>query len=436
MMAHTKYLFAGLLLIFSETLSAQELLTVEDAMRIALENNYNIRISAYDAQIAAAENTPGNAGLLPTIDGSIGRTYDLNNTRQEFFSGEVREGEGVKNNLLAGNVLLDWTLFEGLRAITNKERLETFEIQGALRAQAEIEFTLASVIATYYEAVQIAKQIESIETAIELSAERKQLATDRERLGSGSGLEVLLASVDINADSSALVRQQFTFINAKALLNELMGRAPDVDFDIADRIEYRTDLTYEDLAQKIDLQSRELLLARNELALAEIQKKDARANYSPSIGFQGSYNYLRAENEIGILRSNELSGFTYGFAATWSLFDGFNKQRQSKVASLAIESRTESLEQTQLRLKTELYQLYTAYTMSTQLISIEQKNLLVAQENLDIARERMQIGSITALELREAQRNLVDAEFRLFQVEYEAKVTETQLLRLSGDLLR
>jgi outer membrane protein TolC len=435
-MGRIKYLFAGIAVLCSLLASAQELLTVDDAINIALENNYNIRIARFNSEIAEVENTLGNAGLLPTIDGSVNKSFDVNDTRQEFFSGEVRQGEGVENNALLGNIILDWTLFDGMRAVTNKQRLEAFEVQGQLLAQAEIEFTLAAVIATYYEAVQYAKQIESIETAIQLSAERKQLAADRERLGSGSGLEVLLATVDINADSSALVRQQFALLNTKALLNELMGRAPDVPYNITDRIDYRTDLNYEELSQKIDLQSRELLLARNDLAIAEADKRTARANYSPAIGVQGSYNYLRAENEIGVLKSNQVSGFTYGFGARWSLFDGFNKQRQSRVASIAVESRTESLEQTRLRLKTELYQLYTAFTMSTQLITIERKNLLVAQENLDIARERMRIGSITALELREAQRNLVDAEFRLFQVEYEAKVTETQLLRLSGDLLR
>ncbi len=417
-------------------LAAQDSLSVDDAITIALEKNYAIRIARNEAEIASVANTWGNAGFLPSVTANFNREEEVINTRQQFFTGEVREGNDVSNNFLNSNVQLDWVLFGGLAALTSRDQLVAFEAVGQVSSQVQVENAVSQVISAYYDLVQKQKQKEAIEDAIEISLERKMLSEERLRIGSGSGQEVLMASVDINADSAALIRLEYEILDGKAILNELMAREPDTQFEVSTRIETGNDLIFADLSQKVMAQNRELTLARTDVQLAELELKASRATMYPTIGAQANYRFQLSESEIGFLQSNETSGLTYGITARWAIFDGLRTRNANQIAKINIENSQQSLEQTQLRLRSELYRMYTAYTTVKRLYTLEQKNVEVARENLDIATEQMRIGTITAIQLREAQRNLIDAEFRLIQTGYELKVSETELLRLSGDLIR
>ncbi len=429
--------FSFLMLICMSGVShAQDSLDVNGAIAIALEQNYDIRIARNDAEIARIGNNWGNAGFLPSLTANFNRDEEIIDTRQQFFTGEVREGENVKNNFLNGNVVLDWTIFGGMAALTTRDQLMAFEDIGRVGAQVQVENAVSQVIAAYYDLVQKQKQKKAIENAIEISLERKILAEERLRIGSGSGQEVLLASVDINADSAALIRLEYEIVDGKAVLNQLMGREPDTEFEVVTRIEIREDLIFADLSQKVMAQNRELTLARTDVQLAELGLKTSRSTMFPTLGVIADYRYQRSESEIGFLQSNQTSGLTYGVVARWTIFDGLQNRTANQIAKITIENSQQSLEQAELRLRSELYRYYTAYVTVSRLYGLEQKNVEVARENLDISTEMMRIGTITALQLREAQRSLIDAEFRLIQTSYELKISETELLRLSGDLLR
>ena len=415
---------------------AQDSLDVNGAIAIALKQNYDIRIARNDAEIASIGNTWGNAGFLPSLTANFTREDELINTRQQFFNGEVRAGDNVNNNFLDGNVVLDWTIFGGLAAVTNRDQLMAFEEIGRVGAQVQVENVVSQVITAYYDLVQKQKQKTAIENAIEISLERKTLAEERLRIGSGSGQEVLLASVDINADSAALIRLAYEIVDGKAVLNQLMGREPDTEFQVSTRIETMDDLIFADLSQKVMAQNRELTLARTDVQLSALGLKTSRSTMFPTLGVVADYRYQRSESEIGFLQSNQTSGLAYGVVARWTIFDGLQNRTVNQIAKITIENSQQSLEQTELRLRSELYRFYTAYVTVSRLYGLEQKNVEVAQQNLDISTEMMRIGTITALELREAQRNLINAEFRLIQTSYELKISETELLRLSGDLLR
>lgn len=416
--------------------NAQDTLAVQDAIEAALKNNYDIIIAGNEAAIAERNNTFGNAGFLPDVSTNFGQLNNINDTRQQFFNGEVREGNNVKSNSLNANIQMNWTVFDGLSMFTNKEMLEEFEVIGELQARAQIENTMAQVVITYYDIVQKQKRIGAIKNAIEISAERKQIAEEKLKIGSGSGLEVLQASVDINADSSALLRQEYDLLNTKTVLNELLARAPETPFSVSEKIVIGENLVYEELSQKVMAQNPEIIIAKKNSGIAALNLQQTRSAYLPTLSLNSGYNFSRAASELGLLQFNQNQGINYGLTASWTLFNGFNRNRQKQVTQINVSSLETVRQQTELRIKSDLYQFYTAYVTATSLLKIEEKNLEVAQQNLSIATEKMRLGTITDIELREAQRNLIDAEFRLIITEYEAKLAETELLRLSGLLLK
>ncbi|HET6245768.1 MAG: TolC family protein [Bacteroidetes bacterium] len=414
---------------------AQEVMDIQQAIDIALKNNYSIVIARNEALIAETNNTPGNAGFLPQVGANFFRGENLNYTRQEFFNGEVREGSNVKTSNMNANIQLNWTLFDGFNMFATRKMLQEFEDIGILNTKIKVDLTISQVIATYYAIVQKQKQIKTIKNAIEISQERKRIAKERLNIGAGSGLEMLQASVDINSDSSALLRQEFDLIRTKAALNELLIRDPEFDFIVPDQILMREVLKYEELAQKVSQQNPELLIAQRNSRIADLNLKQSQSSIYPTISVNSGYVYSNFESQLGLLQSNLNRGVNYGLTASWGLFNGFTQKTRRKVAQIEIMNQDNLRQQTELRVKNELYQIYTSYITSKLLVDIEKKNLEVAQQNLNVSTEKMKIGTITAIELREAQRNLIDAEFRLIMTEYEAKLSETELLRLSGQLI-
>ena len=182
-------------------------LTLEDAVKTAIENNFNIRIAQNNAVIQGVNNTRGNAGMLPDVALNFGQTFNINNTKQELANGEIRQGNGAQSRNLNANVQANWTVFDGMRMFVTKDRLEQIENFGKINLQLQIENTISDVMSTYYAIEHQMRRIETIHQAIGISRDRLALAKLKKEAGTGSGIPVLQAEVDINADSSNLIIQ-------------------------------------------------------------------------------------------------------------------------------------------------------------------------------------------------------------------------------------
>ena len=94
-----------------------------------------------------------------------------------------------------------------------------------------------------------------------------------------------------------------------------------------------------------------------------------------------------------------------------------------------------AVEELELELMANLEDFWQAYQNNLRLLALERQNLLTAQDNYDIAYERYLLGDLSGIEMREAQKSLLDAEESLLQVEYDTKICEISLLQISGKIL-
>ncbi len=421
---------------WSSISNGQEALNLKDAISIALQNNYNVRIARNATEVNTANNTLGNAGFLPNLSLNFGQNYNINNTTQEFFSGETRTGNNVNTNNLNANLLLGWTVFDGLQMFVNKDRLTEIENLGQLNVQFQMENTISQVMNFYYSIEQHQRRVATIQKAIEISKERYQLAKLKQDLGSGSGIPVLQAEVDINADSSALIRQQLILRTTKIQLNELLSRAPETPFEVVPVSESPIMIDYNDIAEKAEARNVMIRMADKNIRISELNVKQWEANRYPTVDLNLGYNFTRLQAEIGILKFNQNAGLSFGLTARWNIFNGWNNSREIQVAKLGVESGKLTKEQTALALKTDLFSIYNNYITSKELANLETNNIKIAQRNLDITADKMRLGTIDALELRTAQLNLVDTEFRKITADFEVKLAEIELLRMAGELVK
>lgn len=412
----------------------QDTLTLEQAIKTALENNFSIQIVRNDVQIAKNNNTIANAGFLPDITATGSQDNSISTTRQNFFDGRQRNASGANSSSLNGSVMLNWTIFQGFNMFIAKNTLQELQEIEELESRMVIENTIASVIITYHDVVSSQMRRDVLRESVSISKERKELAVYKLQIGSVSQIDVYEAMVDLNTDSSALLQQNGILQGLKADLNILMGRDASTSYEVKDSLFIRTDLNYQEILQKVQTQNSQLFLARKNLTLAELNTRYWKSQYFPSISLYGGYNYVKSESEVGLLQSNLNHGPAYGVRASFNIFNGFYTRRNSANAKIQRRSTELELKQTQLQTENELYKAYIHYQNNLALLGLEDSNQITARKNFNIASEKFRLGTINNIELRFAQQNLINSENRYVEARFQAKAAEIELMRLSGEI--
>ncbi len=425
------------LILFSiNTVSAQQVLTLNDALKIALENNYAIQVAKNDAELTKNNNRIGAAGMLPVVTGTVNQDNQVVDTKQKFLSGAENNKDGAKSDNLNANIELGWTIFDGLKMFATKNKLEELQKIGELKMQSNIEQTFMRVTKAYYDVLLSKQQLKSTEDAVANSEQRLTLTTDKYNAGKSAKTEMLKAQVDLNTDKAALMRQTNNYQNAQTNLNQLLGRDLNVKFTVDEKITEPKKYTLDELMNKVNGQNTSLTIAKKNQQISMLNVSEIKAERLPTIQLKGGYNYVRQQSEAGFLQSSQNNGFHYGAGLSINIFNGFDVNKRLQNARLNLKSNELIYKDSLTRLQNQLQQSFNNYVLSTQLITFEKENVKVAQENFDIANEQFKVGVITSLELRDAQLNLLNNQIRLLNAQYDAQINETELLRLTGELVK
>ena len=413
---------------------AQELLKLEDAVTIALENNYEIKLAKNELKIDELNNSVGNAGMLPTINALVTDNNSITNTKQTQADGSERTLDGARNMNLTYGVGLDWTVFDGLRMFARKEQLNILQKQGEAELKLAILTKISEVYLNYFDLVQQQQQLAAIDMAIVISQERVTTAQNRFSIGKASKLEVLNAQVDLNTDKSLQLKQLETLKNAKIRLNEILARDVQTEFVVANEISVDEQLKYDELKSAAESQNPQLqaqMLTKNS---AEQQLKQVKAGRYPTVRITSGYNFTRSEASLGFITQSSNRGFAYGFNASMPIFNGNLQNRNERIAKVQLENANVTLEQQKRSLESQLNAAFASYTTNLELTKVEAQNLKIAEQNLDITMAKFKIGTITPIEFRTAQQNFLEAKVRYSNALYLTKIHEITLKELAGSL--
>lgn len=413
---------------------AQELLSLENAVKIALENNYEIKIANNNSKIEATNNNLGNARMLPALNATLTNNKSHLDTKQTQGDGTIRELDGAINRNITYGVGLDWTIFDGMSMFARKEQLNVLEQRGKAELQAAILTKISDVYLTYFDLVQQQQVLASIDTAIVISNQRVTTAQNRFSIGKASKLEVLNAQVDLNSDLSMQLRQKELYRIAKLKMNELLVRDVYTEFRVAEEISLDQNIEFAELKATAEKQNPQLQAQILSKKIADLNLKQVKGNRYPTVRITSGYNFTRSEASLGFITQSSGQGFVYGVTATVPIFNGFLQNRNEKVAKYQVENAGLLLEQQKLTLNTQLASFYTSYQTNLELVKVEAKNLDIAKQNLDITVAKFKIGTITTIEFRTAQQNYIEAAVRYFNAQYVTKISEINLNELAGTL--
>ncbi len=426
------YLLAGFAFPLSSI--AQDRMTLEEAIQIALENNYDIKLTRNDIEIAKTNASRANAGMLPVVTGNFNTNNTSSNTRQTLSSGVTQERNGAKNTNLAYGPVLSWRVFDGFGMYARYDQLKELQKLGETNFKLTVQTTLADVINNYYDLVQQQQQIKALGGAVDISRLRFTNSQNRYTIGRAAKLEVLAATVDLNTDTTNLLRQLNIYKGTKIRMNELLARDLNTDFIVSDTIIIQYNLSLSELQNSANQQSPGLQLALINKRIAEINLRQVKADRYPSVTVNSGYNFNKSTSELGFARNSVGRGFNYGMSASINIFNGMLQNRNEKNAEIEIENAQIEFEKANQSVSAQLNSFYQTFQTSLQLVKLEQQNLEVARQNLDITMEKFRLGSVAPLEFREAQRNYIDASARFTNAQFQAKLAEVALQQISGTL--
>lgn len=427
-----KFIFAFIL--FPIVVSSQDILTLEEAIRIGLENSFSIRIARNEADIAQNNNTIGNAGYLPRLDLNANQNNNFQNRYFEYEADDSSSDKGYRTHNIASGTQLEWTLFDGFAMFIRKEKLDVFAQQSDLQLRISIENAIANIVYTYYSIAFNENLYKSYKDQMGLSRERLAIAREKSNIGVGYELQELQSEVDYRADSARYMQQSNYLRNIKAELNRLLARQPSVNFRVNTTIPVPNPELSTDIYLKVQEQNSSMLFARLEARVSELEVGEAKALRHPTLNLVGAYNFSRTGTPNGLTQLSRIHGPSVGVGASFTLFNGYNINRRIKNAAIIAENQKINQEELELSLQNRAFQLVNDLNQAIELVLVEEESVKLAKRNAEAAWEKYQLGAISDIELRESQNKFLDAKTRLMSSQMTSQAAAIEIKTLTGDL--
>lgn len=433
-MQKNRFLLVVLTIVISNAINAQEKLSLADAVKIAVQNSYDIKLVENTAAIAKNNNTLGVAGGLPTVSSTVNNN-NTQSTINQTFPDPTRNTtrSGVEGTTVNGSLNVSMILFNGFRVAATKSRLESIEKQTAASLQNQMLNTSSIVMQQYYNVVRQEAYLKTIQKSIEASEQRVAIVKTRQQVGVANQADVLQSNIDLNALLQAKQNQLLVIDQAKADLYNSMVVPATSNYTLDETIAVDQNIKMAEVEAKMKdhplLQSAQQLINVNQFI-----EKETRATMYPTLRANTGYTYSSNKSGAGFILLNESYGTFLGINLALPIYNGGASKRAYNNAKLATNSAKLQLENTTLDLNTELFKTFKNYLNSLKQTPVEQENYKMSQELLGLVMQKYQLGQATMVDVKQAQQSFETAGFRLTSLQFTAKIAEIELKRLSNQL--
>lgn len=424
--------------IASATMSAADTLSLslKQAIDLALQRNFDVRLARQDSLLAANTGATAITGYLPRVNvagnASTGRT-DL---RQTMADGRLIAKDQAAVHTLGGSVALQWTLFDGFKMFATADKARALEEQGIARMRATMQTVIADVI-TAYAAVVAAQQFQTIvDSAFVLAEQRFSIAQQQYDVGTTSGVDLAQARIDMNSQRVMAVQTRADLANATSALLTLLG-LPTSTYVMADTaLESVSVPSANDLTNRLDSLNPDLIVLQKSLEVASAHVRETNAAFMPQIGVSASYQYNRVNQDAGFVLQNQSAGWTLGAQLQWNIFNGFADNLAREQALLEVQRTRINVEAVGNVLRGQVDRMYRNYQTASAQLVLEQASFDDAQRNASVAVDGLRIGTVNALQVRQALLTLLEIGERVVKRRYEQRLAATELFRLTGMLVQ
>lgn len=397
----------------------------------ALENNYDIRISETDLDIAELNNTIGNAGMLPTLNWES----SLSNNFNDRYDNDNQTGS------LQNGVRLNWMLFNGFSAHIRKDRLETMEDLSGGHLALIVENTIQAVVMAYYRALLAEEQLSLLQEVMQLSEDRLQYMEDRVDLGAATSYEALQARTAYLTDKAAYLEQEVNVLSTIRELKYLIGQDEGEAMELSGELAFDAkDYNLNELLSRIENNNQSIQNQYMNLALIEQQRVLQQRSRFPSLNANAGAGHNVMPESLN--SASNTPGFSDGyfsyfvnFSLSFTLFDGDRINRNIQIARMEEAIGQTNLEEMKHRLKNQLLNLFDQYRVRRELVEVGQENMETARVNMKLSEEKLRAGAINSFNYRDVQLSYLQTSINYYRSVLNLIDTHTNLVRITGGIV-
>lgn len=434
-----KLSYIALLLILQIQLCAQENLTLEKAISIGLENNFDIKIADKYIDIAENNNTWAKAGKTPTVDlrGSFNNTFTNDNNPASFLQGTFYNGG------LGANVDANWVVYNGGRFRLNKEQLMTAIDQQKLNKASNIHNLLRTIYQQYYNIIYQQEQLDVLAQVFALSRDRLSYEETKRDYGTSNSYNLIQFQSAVLADTNAIVSQTQRIEVAQRNLYKTLQIIGTTSYTFGERLSI--ELEQIDATKLKESMSEENYTIKSLNMISDLNRLNtniAESARRPTISVGGSLGY--AQNGFQFFADNPNTGepfpFFFSNRATggvnanlvYNLYDGGVRKTDIQNARIQEEIDQLSIEEAKAELGNQLDILIDNYNNQVELLNLTDRQIQLANQNLLITEERFKSGRVTSLDYRNVQNQFVNAAYSKVGAIYNLLITKSEIDYLVG----
>jgi len=411
-------------------------LSLKRAVEIALSPEGNTRVQLAEETIRQAESREAQArgSLLPNFDASLTEQNEVVNLQAYGFKFPHIPGFNIPE--IVGPFNNFDTRISGSQSIFDFSTIRRFQASRVTveATKADVEGTrnqVADQVArAYLTALRADADLETAKSNVELSEALLRLANSQKNAGTGTGIEVVRAQVQLANDHQQLLVAQTGRTRAHLQLLKTLGLRLDGEVELTDKLAYKP---VEE--SPVDEAVKTALDTRVELKAQQGRESNARLDFSatkwerlPSLGFFGNYG------TIGTSPNSAFPTRTYGVSLKVPLFDGGRRdaRRAEALSQYKQEQvRTHDLrDQIELDIRVALDSLKSAEAQ----VTAAREGVELSEKELAQARRRYQAGVTNSIEVTDAQTRLQRARDNLTTALYNHNLARIDLSTAMGTI--
>ena len=428
------------------TFAQEVVLDKETAFQAALEKNFGILVSKNQLAIAKNNASLMNSGFLPSLSATSAATYNQDNSTIEF-PGQVLDNGSPRPDVVLdkaeaqrynAGLQLNYTLFDGMGRAYNYKSLKARYALSELQLRETIENTLVQLFSVYFRVAQASENTIVLKDILALSKRRFERAQYAFEYGQSNKLAVLNAQVDVANDSIALMNAKQSLSTAKRDLSLLIGQEESVLYRVDTQVTFMPLPNLKTLIESAKTQNVQYLLAQTNQEINEFDLKVSQSGFLPRIGLIGNYGWNLNQSAASAFfpgTNNTNYNLSLGANLTWTLFNGGQTTTRIKNAKIAIESQAILNAQQEATFERDLKNALEVYENNLAIYELQKELVTTSLNNFERSEQQYALGRITAIEFRQAQLNLLNAQTSSNAAKYNAKLAEYALLQIGGQLL-
>ena len=428
-----------ILILFPNLLFAQTELSLMDAIKIGMQENYDIQLSSKNKRISEINNNWANAGALPTINLSAKKEEGLSdqtNNPTSFMPYELR------STAINGNANVSWTLFNGFAIRANKAKLRNLEEISSNNAILTIENTIQGIILQYYNCVLQKERLELLQKVVRLANNRLEYQQTKYYIGVSSKIDLLQIENAMLTDSSNLIMQELNYNNAIKNLNLTLGKEIETTWNFTDEIDTEIQLfSYENLKASTLADNTNIKNQYYNIQLAKQDIRLSKAVFYPMISVNSGAAYNESTYDIGELSNSmdntgESLNYFANFSVNFRLFDGgklYSTLRKVKVQKEINDLQYEKVKREVLH---QLSLINNKYNSRISAFSLNQKAFKIAETNYALATDKQNRGVINSFMLRDIEIAFITSGINAQQAAYNLMESKIALLKITGGIIQ